>query len=112
MSNIFRITWFATLLLTAASLFQCYLVIDRIIAAVWAWYKFKDYGGGGHIMLSLETTSWFIFISFLIWIVGFEIGKRGSILSNKIAKAARWLIVVNLISFLTLAFSPLNQWRV
>ena len=37
------------------AILQWAIVLERSVAAVWAWYKFVGYGGGGHISLGQTT---------------------------------------------------------
>jgi len=34
-----------------AAALQWSVVLERTLAAVWAWYKFAGYGGGGHVVV-------------------------------------------------------------
>lgn len=111
MKNTNLTVWLATLLFLVAANFQCYLVVERIVAAGWAWYKFRDYGGGGHIMLSPETSVWFVLISIGLLFAGFGLCQGGSPWRKKIIKFSQWLIFLDLIFYLLLSCSPLNRWR-
>ena len=111
MLNSIRNSWPIILLFVFLTAIHCFLVFDRIVAAGWAWYKFKDHGGNGYIMLSQETAVWFVAFSIGIIIAGFGIGRGRLALKEKVIKAAQWLMLSNIVFYLFLAFSPLNQWR-
>jgi len=42
---------FVTGIVAIAAALQWSVVLERTWAAVWAWYKFAGYGGGGHIVV-------------------------------------------------------------
>jgi hypothetical protein len=44
------------LALLTTAIIQWYGIGERTYDAWWMWYKFKDYGGGGHTTVSMEMT--------------------------------------------------------
>jgi len=104
-------SWFCLVV----SAFSCILVLERLSAALWQWYKFRDFGGGGHITLSQSTAALacaclavLIAASLLVWRVARS--------DSAIRPAARSLLAAALAlgcaaAYLGLGVSPLNDWR-
>jgi hypothetical protein len=51
------------------------VVLDRVCAALWAWYKFVGYGGGGHVVVGRNTQVAFFLLSLLLATVGYFLSK-------------------------------------
>lgn len=105
--------WIMPVLFGVVAILQALAVGELGIAAIWQWYKFKDYGGGGHIMMSAETAIWFVSLSAGSAIFGIWLGRKAeaALLRKKIIKAFCFIVVGSLITYLALALSPLNSWR-
>ena len=90
-------------------------VVERIIAAMWQWYKFAGYPDSGHINLSLSTG--LLFSCILAATFGF------SLCINRLAKRraatravagslwAMYVVVTVAASYWLLGLSVLNVWR-
>jgi len=111
MNNTTQTPLIAVIFFFVAAFFHCYLVLDRIIAAVWAWYKFKDQSSGGHIMLSQETSIWFVFISLGLLVSGIVFFHENSSWRGRMIKFLQLVIFLNLTFYVVLMFSQLNEWR-
>jgi hypothetical protein len=46
---------FLIVLVVIAAILQWIVVLERVYAAVWAWYKYAGYGGGGHIVVGFPA---------------------------------------------------------
>ena len=106
--------WIATSLLALAALIQVSTVTERVGAAMWQWYKFKDYGEGGFITLGRETGVLFVSGSVTLIAGGLWLSRRDNeipVIRGRIINASLLLLTLGLVSYFFLAFSPLNSWR-
>ena len=62
------ILWPVAAVFVASALYQLWAVVDIVGNAIWQWYKFAGYGGGGHITLSWGAAMWFYGLSGLLLI--------------------------------------------
>jgi len=111
MNNTTQTPWLAVIFYFVAACIQCYLLLDRIVAAVWVWYKFRDQSGNGHIMLSQETSIWFVLISVGLLVGGIGLFHENSSCRGRTIKFSKWIIFLNLLFYIILMFSPLKKWR-
>ncbi|HVK52826.1 MAG TPA: hypothetical protein VM469_13930 [Pseudoxanthomonas sp.] len=105
----------ASCALLAAACMTLAAVVERVLAALWQWYKFSGYGGGGAISLSQSTA-----VVFLV-LVGMMIGaafwlrrqgaRVGATLMSRLSTAALWVFCVAVVLYAVVALSPLNAWR-
>jgi hypothetical protein len=81
---------------TAAAL-QWAVVTERIWAAIWAWYKFAGFGGGGHIVVGRTTQMVFFLGSTALAVVGYLLSKAEAGGASKVWRVAArygWLSIV------------------
>jgi hypothetical protein len=108
-----RLLLFAILILVAVALYHNYAVAERIAAAIWQWYKFKDYGGGGHVTLSRQTAIEFYCLSSMFILISIACARmmvRQSNCSKWIAWLPVFLFTAGVFAYTLLAFSPFNSW--
>lgn len=85
------------LMIAAVAVLEWTVVIDRVCAAVWAWYKFVGYGGGGHIVVGRNTQMMFYSLSTVLAIVGSLVSKAELGDSSNVWKGVAqfgWLAIV------------------
>jgi hypothetical protein len=88
------------------------VVLERVWAAVWAWYKFVGFGGGGHIVVGRTTQLVFYVSSVLLAVLAYflseaELGDKGSRIWHCVARTT-WLAVAACVVLWTLVLiSPL-----
>src|SRR5258706_130517 len=70
-----RLRRFLIAIVAVAAVLQWAVVLERLLAAVWAWYKFVGYGGGGHIVVSQRTQAVFLFGSGVVAALGYVLFK-------------------------------------
>jgi len=105
----------ASLVALLAALALSGLVVERIIAAMWQWYKFAGQLDPGHINLSLSTG--LFFSSLVVATFGFSLCIRH--LAKRLAATravawSSWAMYVALgaaASYWLLGLSVLNVWR-
>jgi hypothetical protein len=66
---------FIILTIAAVAILEWTVVIDRVCAAVWAWYKFVGFGGGGHVVVGRKTQMVFYILSIVLAIGGYLLSK-------------------------------------
>jgi hypothetical protein len=64
--------------IAVGAVLQWSVVLDRTVAAVWAWYKFVGYGGGGHIVVGRTTQIMFLLGSALLAVVAYAVSRAES----------------------------------
>ena len=99
----------------AAAALASILVLERLSAALWQWYKFEGSGGGGHITLSQSTATLasvclavLAAASLLLWRVAGTHSAHGPATRSLLAAA---LAVGCAAAYWGLGVSPLNEWR-
>jgi len=111
-NNAIAVTSLVTL---AAALALCIPVAERLLAAIWQWYKFAGYSDDGHISLSIEAGLLFSTLLAVLFLSGlwlYQLAKRRAAVHAKhwsfmavctavAAAAGYWL----------LGASSLNVWR-
>jgi hypothetical protein len=91
------------------------VVVDRASAAVWAWYKFVGYGGGGRVVVGRNTQMVFFLLSTVLAILGYLLSKAefggGSKVWSGIAQFGCLAIVVCAIFWGAFLVSPLVTFQ-
>jgi hypothetical protein len=103
------------MVLVAAAL-QWGVVVERLSAAAWAWYKFSGYGGGGHIVLGPATQTLFILGSTVLAASGYVLSKResqvaGSQTWSGLAQLGWISIAICTLLWIGFLFSPFAAFR-
>ena len=79
-----------------AAVSQWVLVVERAAAAVWAYYKYAGYGGGGHIAVGAPTQTVFFLGAGGLAVLGYYLARiesaRGSVVWRGIARLG-WLAI-------------------
>ena len=90
-------------------------VVERLIAAIWQWYKFAGYSNDGHITLSLKTGLLFsglLAVTFGLALWFNQLAKR-----RAASRAKSWSFLAMCIAaavvaaYWLLGVSSLNVWR-
>ena len=97
------------------ALLAAWLVLDRLQAAAWMWFKFHGYGEHGWITLG-RTTAWYFscgMTGLVLCAAGLWHSARSSglHLAARLARLALLLAVGSLAVYWLLASSGLNRWR-
>jgi len=91
------------------------LVGERVVAALWQWYKFYGYSTLGVITLSKDTALTFTLLVGAAVVISYSTALASKRLSETIgfllSKFASLLYLASLCLFWLVAVSPLNQWR-
>jgi hypothetical protein len=92
------------LILTVAivAVLEWSVVLDRVCAALWAWYKFVGYGGGGHVVVGRNTQEAFFLLSVLLATVGYFLSKAEMGSSSRVWSSVAqlgWLAIVVCVIF-------------
>ena len=100
--------------LAAASFASC-LVLERLGAALWQWYKFEGTGGGGHVTLSQSTAALGSVCLAVLAATSLTL-RRVAVAHAAPRPAARSLLAAALAvgcaaAYWGLGVSPLNEWR-
>ena len=107
-----NIASFATLV---AALVLSLPVIERLIGALWQWYKFAGYSNDGHISLSLN--SGLLFSGLLAVIFGLALWFNRIARRRSVPRAQIWsyramcIATAAAASYWLLGMSVLNAWR-
>ena len=101
------------ILLAIASVFAA-LVAERVVAALWQWYKFYGYSVG-YATLSARTAFYFLLCAAGLLAAAFLIRLQalrfGITFAARSASASSNILGLSVFVYLALAFSPLNVWR-
>ena len=90
-------------------------VIERLIAALWQWFKFAGYSNDGHITLSLS--SGLLYTGVLAAIFGFALWLHRVARNLADSRASNWsyaamcVLVAAAAGYWLLGISGLNAWR-
>jgi len=100
--------------IAAAAVLQWAVVLERTWAALWAWYKFRGYGGG-HIVVGLTTQVVFLSGSAVLAAVGYglcraESSGAGSGLWRSLNQFGWLSIAVCTLFWLAVLLSPLAMF--
>jgi len=98
-----------------AAVLQLAVVIERSLAAVWAWYKFHGYGGDGHIDVGRTSQTAFLLGSCLFAAIGyalFRVESRtvGSKAWRRISAVSWVSITICTLFWIGLLVSPLAKF--
>jgi hypothetical protein len=108
------VVWVAAIMLLATALYQNYLVAHRVTGALWQWYKFKDYGRGGHITLSRGTSLWFYILSASLFLCSAALAysyRKGNRPLRRVLTSSSLLFALGLLIYFLLASGHLSVWR-
>jgi hypothetical protein len=88
------------------------VVLERSWAAVSAWYKFTDYGGGGHIVVGRLDQAVFLLGSCVFACIGYALSRAkstavGAGVQGKLARLAWSAIAVCILLWFVLLLTPL-----
>ena len=90
-------------------------VAERIVAAIWQWYKFAGHSNNGHINLSLHSGLLFSCIVVAVFGVALLLHRLAKLHSaNRAVTWSQWAMYVALAVFAAywlLGVSGLNAWR-
>ena len=105
---------FLIAVVAAAALLQWAIVLERTSAAVWAWYKFFGFGGGGHITVGRTTQIIFVSGSCLVAAVGYALFRAESRVGGSrpwrgVSRFAWSSIIVCTLCWIALLVSPLAK---
>jgi hypothetical protein len=103
---------FLTALIATGAVLQWAVVLQRTWAAVWAWYKFFGYGGGGHIVVGRTTQIMFLLGSGVLAAVGYALSRAessggGSALWRGVSRFGWLSITVCTLFWIALLVSPM-----
>lgn len=107
---------FLIALIATVALLQWAVVLERACAAVWAWYKFFGYSGGGHIVVARTTQVVFLFGSAVLIAVGYSLFRAeskvgGSGLWRGISRFGWLSITACTLIWIVLLLSPLVTFQ-
>jgi hypothetical protein len=107
-----RLRRFLIAIVAIAAVLQWVVVLERLLAAVWAWYKFVGYGGRGHIVVSPRTQAVLLFGSGVVAALGYVLFKveshsTGSNVWRRLAWFGWSSIAVCILFWTALLLSPL-----
>jgi hypothetical protein len=103
-------------MIAAAAVLQWAIVLERVWAAAWAWYKFVDYGGGGHIVVGRMPQIVFLIGSIALAGIGHalskaESGAGGSVFWRRLAQVAWSAVSICAMVWIALLLSPLVTFQ-
>ena len=106
----------AIIIVTIATIVQWIILVERSWAAVWGWYKFQGYGGGGQITVGKSSQLLFYLLSITVAAValilsGREDNNKTARICKKIARIALTGLVVGMIYWTIMLASPLVSFR-
>ena len=93
---------------------QWIVVLDRIREAVWGWYKFKGYGGGGELTVSAAAQLEFFVASAVLLGAALWMAREARDCRRQVyllARATMWLLLIAVIVWAAVLGSPLVTWR-
>lgn len=107
---------FGTLLILIAALAQWSLLLERTWAAIWAWYKFYGYGGGGHITVGKNTQILFYILSIILALVGLMLSHQSnnyiaSRVRKKLIRLGSFALVLGTLFWTVILMSPFVMFR-
>jgi hypothetical protein len=91
------------------------LVLERLSAAMWQWYKFSGYSDDGHITLSFRTGLYFSAVLASTFGIAFWLNRTAN--REAAPRAVRWsflamcVAALALVAYWLLGASSLNVWR-
>ena len=100
----------AAVLLLMSAVVQWLGIGEKIYHALWQWYKFKDFGGGGHTTVSGTMAMATYTLSALLVGAGmFLVNCPGGKFVNLVGKISTVSIVTGVLSLSVLLLSPLGE---
>ena len=99
-----------------AAMLQWIILLERLIAAIWGWYKFHGYGGGGQITVAKSTQVVFYLISSVLLLASVLLSRRTANDVNEqwLTRAARFVsysFAAGIVFWSLMLVSPLVVWR-
>ncbi len=105
----------ASLAALVAALTLLVPVAERLVAAIWQWYKFYGYSNDGHITLSFKTGVLFSAVVAAIFSLSLwfnQLAKRqNAICAKYISFLAMCIAAAAIAAYWLLGMSSLNVWR-
>lgn len=103
-------------IIAGVAILQWAVVLERACAAVWAWYKFVGYGGGGHIVVGWMTQVVFLLGSIALATIGhalFTAESRGgaSVFWSGLAQFGWLAISVCILVWVVFLLSPIVTFQ-
>lgn len=107
---------FLIALIATGAVLQWAVVLERTSAAIWSWYKFVGYGGGGHIVVGRTTQIIFLLGSCVLAAIGYALAKAessggGSGLWRGVSRFGWLSITVCTLVWLALLVSPMVEFQ-
>ena len=110
-----RIKWAGVAIAGMAALLQWYVLMDRFIEAIGGWYKFRSYGGGGELTVSVTAQVQFFTGSLALAVLGLLLTKKDSGKQDQIVSRIAWsvfaVVVAGMVLWGAVLASPLTTWR-
>ena len=99
-----------------AAMFQWSILLERLIAAIWGWYKFQGYGGGGQITVAKSTQVMFYLFSSVLLLASVLLSRRtvDDVHEQWVVRAARFVsysFAAGIVFWSLMLASPLVVWR-
>ena len=100
------------------ALLQWLVILERGVAALWAWYQFHGYSGGGAITVGVRSQFTFYILIMVIAALGFwsshsvsDNNHDRSRFLNRATRVATVAVVAGMILWTGLLLSPLASFR-
>jgi len=110
-----RIKWTGLIVVGLAGLLQWSVLLDRLAEAIWGWYKFREYGGGGELTVSVTAQVQFFVGSTFLAMLALLLAKKGSDKQrdtlSRIASCVFVAVVAGMVLWGAVLTSPLTTWR-
>jgi hypothetical protein len=99
-------------LLITVTLGMAVVVGERVVAALWQWFKFRDTSGDGHITLSLHTGLFFVAVWSITVLLAVALGRMEGAVGPRTRLSMGLMGALGLVgaAYAALALSPLNRW--
>lgn len=90
-------------------------IVERLVEAIWQWYKFAGYSNDGHITLSIKTGLLFSIMlaatfGFALWF-NLVAKRRNAFRAKSLSFLAMCIAVTDFAVYWLLGLSDLNVWR-
>ena len=97
------------------ALLQWLIIVERGVAALWAWYQFHGYGGGGTITVGVRSQVAFYFLTVVIAALGFwsssDNNRDRSGFLNRASRVATIAVITGMFLWTGLLLSPVVSFR-
>lgn len=99
-----------------AALCQWSVLLERFSSAIWGWYKFWGYGGGGQITVAKSTQVFFYVLSGVLCFVSICLsrGNAGIAYEKPLSMVAKYSAIAlgcGILFWTCVLLSPLAVWR-